>query len=351
MGLFKIIMIPVTVLVVCFVLLVLFLTATEYRPNSVERLELRGSSNSTVKIGEEINIVSWNVGYAGLGEGADFFMDGGKSVVSSTKEEVGENLKAIKQQTLLLNPDIILFQEVDRRSHRSYNIDEIKEIETALSGYTSADAINYSCLFVPYPIPPIMNVKTGLLSLSKFKVEDAKRLSLPSPFNWPVSLANLKRCLLVTRHNIENSDKELVVINLHLEAYDDGNGKLLQTKALKNIMQLEYEKGNYVVVAGDFNQSFSNTDIKKYDSGDTNIWQPGKIAVEEFTDFILKMDSSTPSCRSLDRPYNRNDPKFQFYVIDGAIVSKNVELISFNTIDLDFKNSDHNPVQFKIRLK
>ena len=42
---------------------------------------------------------------------------------------------------------------------------------------------------------------------------------------------------------IENSEKELVLINLHLEAYDDGEGKIAQTNMLKEIMKEKASKG------------------------------------------------------------------------------------------------------------
>ena len=44
---------------------------------------------------------------------------------------------------------------------------------------------------------------------------------------------------------IEGSDKELVMINLHLEAYDDGEGKAKQLAMLMDRMQEEVDKGNY----------------------------------------------------------------------------------------------------------
>ena len=47
------------------------------------------------------------------------------------------------------------------------------------------------------------------------------------------------------RAPINGSDKELVLINLHLEAYDEGEGKIAQTKMLKEIMQGEVEAEEY----------------------------------------------------------------------------------------------------------
>ena len=42
-------------------------------------------------------------------------------------------------------------------------------------------------------------------------------IALPESFTWPVKTCNLKRCMLETRIPLEGSDKELVMINFHLE--------------------------------------------------------------------------------------------------------------------------------------
>jgi endonuclease/exonuclease/phosphatase family metal-dependent hydrolase len=61
-----------------------------------------------------------------------------------------------------------------------------------------------------------------------------------------------------------NLVKYLVLVNLHLEAYDDGEGKKAQTEMLKQILQEEADQGNYVIAGGDFNQTFSGTDDSMY---------------------------------------------------------------------------------------
>ena len=64
------------------------------------------------------------------------------------------------------------------------------------------------------------------------------------------------------------------------------------------------------------------------------------------------MDTKTPSCRSLDKPLETLDTnKFQFYIIDGFIVSSNVEVTSLETKQMGFENTDHNPVVLKFKLK
>ena len=63
------------------------------------------------------------------------------------------------------------------------------------------------------------------------------------------------------------------------------------------------------------------------------------------------MDNSTPTCRSLDRAYKGAEGDFQYYMIDGFIVSDNVEVSSMETLDKEFEHSDHNPVEMKVTLK
>ena len=63
-------------------------------------------------------------------------------------------------------------------------------------------------------------------------------------------------------------------------------------------------------------------------------------------------DLSVPSCRLLNQPYDPADTEnTQYYVIDGFILSPNVELLTVEGVDLDFANSDHNPVLISVNLK
>ena len=195
-------------------------------------------------------------------------------------------------------------------------------------------------------------VDCGISTFSKLNVTSAQRQSLPCPFSYPYRLCNLKRCLMVSRIPIENSDKELVVVNLHLEAYDSGEGKIAQTAQLKELLEEEAAEGNYVIAGGDFNQTFSNVDTSAYPTISDEMWVPGIIDVDEFSDSLtFYMDSQNPSCRSLDQPYTGADKEnFQYYVIDGFIVSSNLQVEEFGVENLEFVNSDHNPLVMKVNL-
>ena len=329
-----------------------FLSVTEYKPKDRETVEVTGSPKKTLKLNEEISVLTFNIGYGALGDNADFFMDGGKSVNTADKTRVNENLGGILKTVKDINPDVVFFQEIDKNSSRSHHINEYEKFMKNLNEYDFSFANNFKVAFLPHPIPPIGKVDSGLATASVFGVKSAERVQLPIPFSWPMRMANLKRCVMISRLPIENNDKELVLFNLHLEAYDSGEGKIAQTKMLANLLKTETDKGNYVIAGGDFNQIFSNKDKNAYPINE-GMWAPGEIDVSAFGDgFTFLMDESVPSCRSLDKAYKDADKStFQYYLIDGFIVSQNIEVSMLETQNLDFVFSDHNPVLLKATLK
>lgn len=338
-------------IIVIFFTIIIYLMITEYRPKNEQILEINETfSKKNLKIGETLKIISWNIGFAGLGENADFFKDGGKKVITSSLDEVNNNIEKISSYLSKEDLDFYFLQEIDRNSDRSYRIDQLKEISIKLKEYCFTFASNFKVSFIPYPYPMLGKVDSGIATFSKYKIRESKRIQLPIPFKWPLRMANLKRCLLISRIDIENSNKQLVLINLHLEAYDSGKGKILQTNILNEYVTSEVEKGNYVIAGGDFNQIFSNI-VSPYPLF-ANKWKPGKINIEEFSKQVkFLMDTKTPTCRSLDKAIlGKNFDDFQFYIIDGFIVSNNIFVNRIETKDLKFKNSDHNPVFLEFTL-
>lgn len=344
-------------LVIVIVLLVLvgglltWLTIVEYRPEDTEvvPVETVGGQAKTLATGDSIKFVAWNIGYGALGDNADFFMDGGKMVYTGDEARVRANMDDIVSQIKAQDPDILLLQEIDLDSSRSRHIDETLYFDGI--GYNNmAFANNFKVAFFPIPIPPYGHIDSGIATYSSYKTTSATRVQLPCPFSWPVRTFNLKRCLLITRIPVEGG-KELVIVNLHLEAYDDGEGKAAQAQMLMDILNEETAKGNYVIAGGDFNQTFSNIENKFPVYPEQ--WQPAALDISSYEDtWQFIMCSNTASCRSLYAPLAGNDPNsLQYYIIDGFIVSSNIRVDSYEIVDLGFVSSDHNPQVLNITLE
>lgn len=323
----------------------------EYKPAPKESIAITGEADKVLTLNQPFTITSWNIGYGGLDASADFFMDGGKQVHPSSEAHVQNNMNHLTEQAAELNSDILLLQEVDINADRSYAINEAEMITQALD-YPVQSAFGYSfnVKFVPYPLPPIGHVESGILTLNSFPADSATRIALESSFPWPISAFQLKRCLLVERMPLADTAKELVLINLHLEAYDNGEGKAKQTAQLVKLLNEEYEKGNYVIAGGDFNSMLPDVNPDLYPLKETEHFMPAVIDASILPEgWQYVTDDSVPTSRLLNHPYNAEEDN-QFYVIDGFILSPNVTLHHVETVDFQFAWSDHNPVRIQVEL-
>lgn len=336
-------------LLACLAALFLLLVVTEYRPDAVQPLEISGDAHGhKLKAGDDLSILTWNIGYGALGKETDFILDGGGKAPAADRELVEKYLQGIAG-TLREESDVSirLLQEVDFHSFRSFWIDERKYFPLR----SSCSALNYQSLFVPVPWPPFCRVSSGLYTTAEYEMESAQRISLPCPFAWPMRAVNLKRCMLVSYFPVEGSDKKLAVVNLHLEAYDDGDGKAAQMQQFRDFLSSEFKKGNYVIAGGDFNQLFPASDTV-YPNKHPDLWNPPYLAAEDFSEGqVCAFDLNVPSCRLLNQPYDPTDTEnTQYYVIDGFILSPNVQFNSITTLDKGFEYSDHNPVKLSVTL-
>ncbi len=320
-----------------------FFTLVEYRPQDIEVLELLEARDLDK---DTLSLLSYNIGYGALSKDENFFMDGGKKVRPDSREVIKDNLEGILTEIGENPADFYLIQEVDKRAKRSYGINEVDFFKEGL-GLEGNYVRNFKALYVPFPLPTIGPVDSGLLNLSSYRPQVAYRKSLPVPFKWPVRTVNLKRALLVEEYGIEGSDRKFVLINLHLEAFDDGQGKIEQSRALMALAEDYYKEGHYVLVGGDWNQTFPGGEI--YPQLDDNLWQAGRLLEEELPQgWSYSSDSSNPSCRSNHEAYK--GPGHQVYLIDGYLLSPNLEEVSVETLDYGFTHTDHSPVKLVVRL-
>ena len=347
MKVIKGILVAILIVLIALGGFLVWLTAVEYRPGPVDPAEVISTAEHSkkVNINDDIDVLSWNIGYAGLGANEDFFMDGGEKVAPENPKVMKDYLDNIVEFINKENPDIAMIQEVDKNSTRTFNFNQTTKFDDKNTAFSP----NYRAKFVPFPIPPLGKLDSGLVNTTNLEVEKTERVALPVAFKWPVRTANLKRCLQVSYLPIEDSDKKLVMVNLHLEAYDSGEGKIKQSKALRDFITSEYEKGNYVIAGGDFNQTFPKS-MNKYPILNKENWVPGTLEDSFLPEgWGFTYDLSNPTCRLLDKPYDEETS--QKYIIDGFIVSPNVKVNKVENINLHFENSDHNPVRLNVSLE
>jgi endonuclease/exonuclease/phosphatase family metal-dependent hydrolase len=156
--------------------------------------------------------------------------------------------------------------------------------------------------------------------------------------------------MLVNRYPTTNG-KEFILINTHMSAFDDGSLKKQEMQYLKDFVQNEYQKGNYVVTGGDWNQSPPGFPLTRFGE----VFKSESFRLTNIAADIMPpgwkwaFDPETPSNRYLNEPYTLG--KTSRCILDIFLVSPNVEVLHNHTFDLNFRNSDHNPIQMSFRLK
>lgn len=349
--LIKYIAIWIAVVFFCFALFVGYLMITDYHPQDLLSIETHNNPKNAVEKASDINVMTWNIGYAGLDQTQDFFMDGGKKSKPDSIDRVKSNLEELTQLIKLQNADVLMLQEVDVNSARTYEVDELKYLTSHLDTFGNSFAYNYKVKYVPVPFPPLGKIEAGQVTLTAFESVESLRLALPGQYAWPKSLVMLDRCALVNYIKIKGSDEKLVIINVHLSAYDDGSIREQQMAYVRAFIKAEYEKGNYVVLGGDFNQTFDFIPDSRFPLfQDGKFYKPYKIPKEWLLEgWSWGVGTNAPTYRLLNAPYEEGQT--QEGIIDGFLLSPNVELRKAFVLDEGFKSSDHNPVRLIIHLK
>lgn len=332
-------------------------TIKEWKPEKVEvakSYQGKETLKTLPKVGDEYSILSFNIGYGSLGKESDFFLDGGKTSLPEDKAWTKKNLKGISNLLEKNKTNFVMLQEVDTDARRSSYIDE-REVFNKTLKENASFAYNFRAAFIPYPIWNFTGrVNAGLYTASDYKMNKGQRIALPVPFKWPERIFNLKRCLLVNEINLEGTDKKLVLVNLHLEAYDKNGGRKAQTKQLFDLVKKEYEKGNYVIAGGDWNQALTTDGEMLKFPEDKKYWKPEVFKMpKEYKDAGWKMNygTETSSSRLCNKPYKVGDKGNYFYIIDGFLTSPNIKVENVKTIDQQYEFTDHNPVELKFKLK
>jgi endonuclease/exonuclease/phosphatase family metal-dependent hydrolase len=163
-----------------------------------------------------------------------------------------------------------------------------------------------------------------------------------------MNLFMLDRCFLVNRFPVNNG-RELVIINTHNSAYDDGSLRNQQMDFLKDFLLKEYESGHYVIVGGDWNQTphGCRTELPSHVFDTVNL----TFIEKDFpaAGWNWAYDPDTPTNRRVGVPFNRSTSLTT--IIDYFLLSPNLILDEVETIDMDFQFSDHQPVRLRARLQ
>ncbi len=286
---------------------------------------------------DTLKVMTYNIGYlSGMTNNLP---------VERTELLFKENLRRAKKIIRQHQPDFIGFQEIDFGSSRSYEYQQLKKIGKPLNYHMGAKAINWDKYYVPFPYWPIKfqfgKMLSGQAVLSKMQIVNNELLVLDKPLGAPFyyKAFYLDRLIQITKVKI--NDDELIILNVHLEAFDRETREQ-QAEYLLEVFH-EYASDYPVLLIGDFNSPppFAKgvSDVEKTISIFMNDDNIGEAISKE--DYLLN-EADYFTFNTAD-PYERLDYIFfnkdRIQKIDGDVLREAGDI------------SDHFPVWMRFRIR
>ena len=286
------------------------------------------NANETKSIQENdtvFSIVTYNIGYlSGMTN---------NRAVESPQELFDANMAKVVSEIKKVKPDIMAFQEIDFDAARSSHINQEEELAKLGYGYR-AKAVNWDETYVPFPYWPFSmhfgKVVSGQSIISKYPLKEHQRIVLQRVGDAPFyrDAFYLERLAQVVK--VILNGKEVVVINIHLEAYE----KETRAKQFEEVLAIfnEYKDRYPTILLGDFNSRARD-----------------KNAVVQKIFAMKAIGSAAFNPNNLSNTYDTKDP---FERIDYIFYTKNsIEYISGKVLNDFGQASDHLPVEMQFRLK
>ena len=300
---------------------------------------------------ESYSVMTYNIGFGAYLPEYSFFMDGGASSWGKDKDSVTYAVNGAGSVISDADSDFVLLQEVDRDGTRSYHIDELELLKQTLKGYYYTYAQNYDSPFLFYPLmEPHGANKAGLVTLSRAKITDTVRRSLPISESFS-KFVDLDRCYSISRIPVKDG-KMLCLYNMHMSAYGSSDEiRSGQLSMLYEDMEADYHGGNYVICGGDFNHNLRTENEEN--APEWALLFPRDSLPEGFymamDEAKEAADTAHNTCRSASGPYSEETT--YTVTLDGFIVSDNVIVNNYRHMDLGFQFSDHDPVVMEFSLE
>lgn len=271
------------------------------------------------------SIVTYNIGYlSGMTNNLP---------IAKSKELFDENLQKVLKEIKKINPDIISFQEIDYNASRSFHVNQEEEI--ADLGYAfRAKTINWDERYLPFPYWPISThfgkVVSGQSIISKYPLKEQERIVLSRVANAPFyrNAFYLERLAQVVK--VVLNGKDVILINIHLEAFE----KETRVQQFQEVLKIfnQYRNKFPTILLGDFNSRAreENAIVQK----------------------IFAMKDIGNAAFDMNNPVNTFDTKKPYERIDYIFYTKNsIEYISGKVLNEFEQASDHLPVEMKFKLK
>ncbi|MFZ4712429.1 MAG: endonuclease/exonuclease/phosphatase family protein [Bacteriovoracaceae bacterium] len=296
-----------------------------------------------------LKVLSWNIGYGqGLGS------EGGNLYVKKSEKEFEQILNQMGTFIAKMQPDIVLLQEVDLKSHRSHGQNQLEVFRRFLPQYFAAYGLNWDANYVPFPYwPPSKHfgqVRAAGVILSRYPIVEHSFSLLPKPEDnpWWYNLFYLFR--YYQKVKIEIGKRTYSVINTHLEAFDQ-KGRIGQAKILKHVCEKEVSNHHLLLAGGDLN-SIPHYALVKEGFTDYPKDRYTKDQTLGLMESIKGLKNSLPESvyRTYEKAYFTFPSDTPDRRLDHLFVNEKTEVLSVSVLKEAGVLSDHLPIFMELRL-
>jgi len=301
-----------------------FWGSSSVHPEKEKNLITKTNTTNAITNDSILSIATYNIGYlSGMTNNLP---------IAKPKSLFDNNLAKVKSVLKPLNIDILAFQEIDFASDRSHDVNQQQEI--AKLGYPYiGQTVNWDKRYLPFPYWPISlqfgHVYSGQSVLSKYPITKQDRIILESVASDPFYRTAFYLDRLAQVDKIEINGKIVVVINVHLEAFDK-HTRTIQTKRILKLYN-SYKNNYPTLLVGDF-----NSDVKFKNASIAPIINSPNIGIAAYS-------KPYPNTFSSKKPVKR---------IDYIFYNKNfIEEIDSRVLTEIGESSDHLPLIMTFKFK
>jgi endonuclease/exonuclease/phosphatase family metal-dependent hydrolase len=254
-----------------------------------------------------------------------------------------DNLTKSKALIDELQPDVIGFQEIDFASSRSY---QVNQLESLSQGYQAAvKSVNWDKKYVPFPYwPPSTHfgrLQSGQALLSKFPISWSKRIVLSTPKKAPFYYQAFYLDRLIQVAELKIKDHSVIILNVHLEAFDQETREIQAGEVLNVIEQ--YINTYPVILIGDFNARppFASDQVSKESTISIFIQHP-----------LLSQALSRNNYLAHEEDHFTFDTAAPYEKLDYIFYShQSIQLVNVSTVTEASDISDHFPLLMSFTMR
>jgi endonuclease/exonuclease/phosphatase family metal-dependent hydrolase len=264
-----------------------------------------------------------------------------------------DNARKFEHLLRKIQPDFIGFQEIDYESYRSYFHNQLDQIAIH-SGYRyAAKAINWDRKYVPFPYwPPSIHFRkviSGQAVVSRYPIEMARRIELQPVQHKPFYYRAFYLDRLVQMVRIEINGRQLLIMNVHLEAYEKETREKQAGEVLKIYRSV---RDRYpVLLIGDFNCVPPQASQKSGFSDEPDMNFEGRNIIslflqeESLKEAFLDPEFLLSEAKTFTFPSDMPSRKLDYIFYDHRKIS----CIKADVLKLD--SSDHRPVLMEFSFR